>query len=167
MTKKPYRGTTVGFAQSQKQIEGLLAKYHIFDVQHTKGYYVAKRSYCIMITFSYREEKDMEKQPMMVRIVIPVEGEPSAQPSKHRKYEKSLNQMYRALFWYLKSKFESLAFGFEFLQEFLPHIVVAGPNGQLTTVYEGFKPAYLEGLEKGTVPQLPNLFGDNDTEEYE
>ena len=63
--------------------------------------------------------------------------------------EKTRNQLYRALFYYLKAKFESLTFGFveeyneAFIKEFMPYLI-ADKNGQ--TVADLILPKYANAL---------------------
>jgi len=74
--------------------------------------------------------------------------------------EQSKNRVHRALFYYLKSKFEALDFGLiEFMKEFMPHLVVHDKQGKTQTLYEVISPQYNKGLLSGQqsdIKLLPN-----------
>lgn len=153
--RNQYRDTSVHFERSRSQIEAILRKNRIEDIQHTVGFYPAKGVHAIMILFSAEDEVQHRKYP--IRILIPLKHT----PDQAMHYHKDLNQAYRALFWYLKSKFEAIAFGFEFLSEFMPHIVVVNPQGALSTMAEEFIPRLqalpADGSGSVSPPKLEDL----------
>ena len=82
-----------------------------------------------------------------IRIVIPVPESKDAEQAK--------NQIHRALYYYLKSKFEALDFNLvEFTQEFMPHIVLFDKKGASKTVYEMFEPQYRDSLLTGNQSEI-------------
>ena len=144
-TKQPYRDTSVSYTASMKHINDLLAKHGITDSGHHKGWREASQSYAIMVQFTHRLKIDELNQPVPISIVIPL----ASKPGDGRTYDKELNQVYRAMYWYLKAKFEAIAFGFDLIQEFLPHLQVRGPDGQIQGFAEIFLPRYKRALTKG------------------
>ncbi len=123
----PYQGTQVNWMKTQCEITALLAKNGILDSRFS---YVGSQE-LLVLEFVKREKLGGDEEtPVAVRLVVPGVS------------ERNRNQMHRALYYYLKSKFESLQFGFlEFTQEFLPHLVMS--DGQCSaTVYEIMGPQY-------------------------
>ncbi len=108
---KAYKNTKVDYVRSQIAIGKLLNNNGIKDIQHSS---YADKAQILFIKELKVEEKTMK---VGVKIVVPdVE-------------EKNRNQLYRALFYYLKAKFESLTFGFveeyneAFVKEFMPYLI--------------------------------------------
>ena len=109
---RAYRDTKVDSSKTESDIGKLLKKYGINERQFTD------RGDKAEFTFL----KDMKVETGIVKvgvkIVIP------------NITDKNRNQLYRALFYYLKAKFESLDFGFveehqeAFVKEFLPYLIV-------------------------------------------
>src|SRR3990167_7524162 len=91
---KAYKGTKVDYVKSQVSISKLLNQNGIKDIQHTAQQDKAQ----IIFMKELKVENKMTK--VGVKISIPEVS------------EKNKNQLYRALFYYLKAKFESLTFGF-------------------------------------------------------
>ena len=108
---KAYKGTKVDYVQSQVQISKLLNQNGIKDIQHS--------AYQDKATITFLKELKVEDKLMKVGVKISV---PDVE-------EKTKNQLYRALFYYLKAKFESLTFGFveeyneAFVKEFMPYLI--------------------------------------------
>ena len=106
-----YKNTKVDYIKSQMQINQLLEKNGIKDFQHTQS----KDSGTIV--FLKELEVENKKIKVGVKITLPDLA------------EQTRNQLYRALFYYLKAKFESLTFGFveeyneAFVKEFMPYLV--------------------------------------------
>jgi len=144
MDYKAYRHTTVDYMKTQAKISELLRRFEIYDTRWTN------LSDQVIFEFNKKIELDGQEKLAGVRIVIQGAN------------DKNRNQLNRALFYYLKSKMEFLEFGFiEFLQEFMPHLILVGKNGQSMTAYQLFKPQYEKGLitgkGAGEVKMLPNL----------
>lgn len=108
---KAYKGTKVDYVKSQIGINKLLNNNGIKDIQHSN--YQDKAQ----IIFIKELEAEGKKFKVGVKIQVP------------EVTEKNRNQLYRALFYYLKAKFESLTFGFveeyneAFVKEFMPYLI--------------------------------------------
>jgi len=67
--------------------------------------------------------------------------------------------MHRVLFHHLKAKFTAIECGLtEFMEEFMPHLIIMDKNGNSTTMGQTLLPQYKESLESGK--QKPFLLGD-------
>lgn len=110
---KAYKNTKVDFIKSQQQINGLLEKNGIAERQFTDSLEEGKSQ----IIFLKPLEFEGKRFKIGVKITVPSVS------------EKTRNQLYRALFYYLKAKFESLTFGFveeyneAFVKEFMPYLI--------------------------------------------
>ena len=108
---KAYKNTKVDYVRSQIAIGKLLNNNGIKDIQHS--------SYQDKAQIMFIKELKVEEKTMKVGVKIVV---PDVE-------EKNRNQLYRALFYYLKAKFESLTFGFveeyneAFVKEFMPYLI--------------------------------------------
>ena len=108
---KAYKGTKVDFIKSQMSINKILLQNGIKDVQHTQ---MADKSQII-----FMKELKVENKSMKIGVKI----------SLPDVTDRNKNQLYRALFYYLKAKFESLTFGFveeyneAFVKEFMPYLI--------------------------------------------
>ncbi len=140
---KAYRNTTVNYMKTQAKICELLRRHDIYDTRWTN---LADK-----ILFEFNKNIEIENKERTAGIRITISGID----------DKNRNQVSRALFYYLKSKFEFLEFGFiEFLQEFMPHLLLTGKDGNSVTAYQMFKPQYEKGLllkgDMGEVKMLPD-----------
>lgn len=108
---KAYKNTKVDYVKSQIAISKLLNNNGIKDIQHT--------SHQDKVQIVFIKEMKIEEKNMKVGVKIAV---PEVD-------ERNRNQLYRALFYYLKAKFESLTFGFveeyneAFVKEFMPYLI--------------------------------------------
>ena len=108
---KAYKGTKVNFIKSQMSINKILLQNGIKDVQHTQ---MADKSQIV-----FMKELKVENKSMKIGVKI----------SLPDVTDRNKNQLYRALFYYLKAKFESLTFGFveeyneAFVKEFMPYLI--------------------------------------------
>ena len=108
---RAYSTTKVDYIRSQMQINKLLQDNGIRDFQHTQEKDRAR------IVFLKELEVEGKKIKVGVKITLPDATEITR------------NQLYRALFYYLKAKFESLTFGFveeyneAFVKEFMPYLI--------------------------------------------
>lgn len=107
-----YKNTKVHYIKTQTQINMLLNKNGIYQHQHTK-----MENSCDL-----KFIKDLEMSGKKVKVGIKI-----TLPDVE---EQNMNQLYRALFYYLKAKFESLTFGFveeyneAFVKEFMPYLIM-------------------------------------------
>lgn len=98
----------------------------------------------IICEFSYPTTLEEKEVLLGVRIVVPL-------PKSAKNVEQSKNQLHRALFYYLKTKFEALNFGLvEFVQEFMPHLVIFDKQGRSGTVYQMIGEKITKGYVAGT-----------------
>ena len=108
---KAYSNTKVDYVKSQMVINKLLRDNGIEDSQHSN---IQGKAQILFI-----KELDVEGKMMKVGIKISISDV----------NDKNRNQLYRALFYYLKAKFESLTFGFveeyneAFVKEFMPYLI--------------------------------------------
>lgn len=108
---KAYKNTKVDYVKSQVCISKLLNQNGIKDIQHS--------SYQDKAQIMFIKELKVEDKLMKVGVKIQI---PEVS-------DKNKNQLYRALFYYLKAKFESLTFGFveeyneAFVKEFMPYLI--------------------------------------------
>ena len=91
---KAYKNTKVDYAKSQIGINKMLNNNGIKDIQHS--------SFEDKVRILFIKELKVENKLMKVGVKIEI---PEVE-------EKMKNKLYRALFYYLKAKFESLTFGF-------------------------------------------------------
>lgn len=162
-----YRTTKVPYGQSQSDIQKLLTKHEIYDVQFTNiGWETAKRSglemdegtMAVMLLFQKQVQlPDGRGGNIPVRIVIP-----NVRPDNH-----SLNQHYRVLYWYLKTKFEAVESGLvEFAEEFMAHLQIQGRGGTMGRLWEMFRKGFYKSIGDGTQGNaglLPPMGGDDET----
>ena len=147
-----YRTTTVHWGKSQADIMRLLSKQGILDTRFT----MLESRQEVICEFNYPCELEGKKVQLGVRIQVPLPGQ-----GRMRDGDRIKNQAHRALFYYLKTKFEALQFGLvEFIQEFLPHLTIMDKSGRQATVYqmvgEKLKHGYITGTQAG-VKLLENL----------
>ncbi len=141
-----YKNTKVDYVKSQVGISKLLNNNGIKDIQHSMFQDKAQ----IMFIKELKVEDKMIK--VGVKIVVP-EVE-----------EKNKNQLYRALFYYIKAKFESLTFGFveeyneAFVKEFMPYLVT---DKQGNTVADIILPKLNKAI--GNIEEGAQLYLEDDT----
>jgi len=137
-TIKAYKHTSVAWGKSQANITKLLTEYGIQDTRFT---FLQSRNELIC-EFNYPTKIEDKDVSIGVRILVPI--------PKLEDLEKAKNQIHRALFYYLKTKFEALSFGLvEFTQEFMPHLVIFDKQGNSKTLYQIISPQYSKGLITG------------------
>ena len=143
-TVKAYKQTQVNWGKSQAQITKLLDQQGIIDVRFT----FLQSQNSLICEFNYPTKIDDKDVSIGVRILLPIQ----------RENEKAKNQIHRALFYYLKTKFEALNFGLvEFIQEFMPHLVVFDKKGQSKTLYQIISPQYKRGMVTGKQKEITML----------
>lgn len=160
-----YRDTSVPWGTTQGQIVKMLADRKIYDVQFTNvSAETAKRSgldmpdntIAIMLVFQKEEILDNGLHGTIpVRIIVPgIDTD-----------NKTLNQYYRLLYWYLKSKFEAIDTGLvEFAEEFMAHLQISSGNA-FGRLWDRFKTGYYRAIGSGQMPDanlLPPVIDDKD-----
>ena len=138
MTKyQSYQSTTVPVVKTQSQIEKMLVEHGAVKTHFMKDY-----------------EKDMVILAWERKIIL--DGSPKIQPLMHHISfrDRKEAQVYRALFYHLKAKFEAVDFQIvSFEEEFLPYFLVKLPDGKPGTIAEYFVP----DLHHGMLPQMKQL----------
>ena len=133
---KSYKQTKVNWGKSQAQIAKLLETQGILDVRIS--FLLSKN--ILVCEFNYPTKLEGKITNLGVRIALPV-------PDTS---ERAKNQIHRALFYYLKTKFEALNFGLvEFIKEFMPYLVVFDKHGNSQTLFQIISPQYLQGVITG------------------
>lgn len=134
---KNYINTKVDWAKSQSSITKLLNSKGIYETRFTN---LEDR-----FALEFRFVENGISKPLTVRIVVPLEKIDNEE--KHKKY---INQLYRVLFYHLKAKFIAIESGLtEFIQEFMPHLVIMDKLGNSTTMSQALLPQYKKNLETG------------------
>lgn len=142
---KAYQGTSVNWAKSQTQIVKLLNSKGIFESRFTN---LADK---FALEFKVAESKKVMfkigvEKGITIRIVVPF-----AQTHDDKGRERELNRLHRVLFNHLKAKFVAIESGVtEFMEEFMPHLVVMSKDGNSTTMGQALLPQYKKSIETGT-----------------
>ena len=135
---KAYKGTKVNWAKSQIAIVKMLNQRKIYQTRFTN----LEDKFAIEFSVNLPE---LEK-PVSVRILVPIDY--NGDDEKKRTQE--LNILHRVLFFHLKAKFVAIDSGLtEFMEEFMPHLIVMDKNGNSTTVGQVMLPQYKKSLESG------------------
>lgn len=159
-----YRNTTVNWGKTQADIMKMLNKRGINDIQFTNisretmarnGLEMKPNTYAIVLVFQKPERMpDGTTGNIPVRILI---------PNIRQDDNRSLNQFYRLLFWYLKSKFEAIDTGLvEFAEEFMAHLQITSSKGFVGRLWDNFKGNYYAAIgrgEQGNANLLPPISG--------
>lgn len=134
---KAYKGTNVNWAKSQTAIVKMLSSKGIYQTRFTN--LQDKFAVEFLATLSEHEK------PVGVRILVPI------QPTENeKKREQELNRLHRVLFYHLKAKFVAIESGLtEFMEEFMPHLIVMDKQGNSTTMGTVLLPQYKKNLESG------------------
>src|SRR3990167_2814293 len=141
---KAYRGTKVAWAKTQTKIVKLLNSKKIFETRFTN----------LQNKFVLEFRAINEAKPIAIRIIVPLKSQ-----STENKQQQELNIMHRVLFHHIKAKFIAIECGLtEFMEEFMPHLIIMDKNGNSTTMGQTLFPQYKESLESGK--QKPFLLGD-------
>lgn len=163
---KSYKDTPVSWTVTQGQIVKMLSDRKIFDVQFTNvsaataersGLKMQANTIAIMLVFQKEEQMPSGVSGMIpVRVIVP------GVPTDNR----SLNQHYRMLYWYLKTKFEAIDTGLvEFAEEFMAHLQIAN-RGTFGRLWDKFRGGYYKAIETGQMPDA-NLLPPGFTDESE
>jgi hypothetical protein len=158
---KSYRDTSVPWGTTQGQIVKMLSDRDINDVQFTNisketaersGLSLEDGTIAIILVFQKLVQlPDGTSGMIPVRIMVP----------NVYTDNRSLNQYYRLLYWYLKSKFEAIDTGLvEFAEEFMAHLQIGDNRGGFGRLWDKFKGGYYKAIGSGTMPEsnlLPPL----------
>ena len=146
---QPYKETEVPWERSKGEITGLLMQYGAKGVQWTDIF----DRWEIDFKFAYEVTDEQKGTTSTIGVQIKV---PIRKPVKKDRYgsvaelkqedqRRAMNQAYRAVYWWMKSQFEAVAFGIQKLEQvFLSQMLYQLPDGRTTTVYEAFKAGIVE-----------------------
>lgn len=135
---QPYSDTGVHWSRSQPQIIKLLNDRGIYSTRFT--------NLSDKFAMEFVTPVPGQTKPVGVRIVIPLRYK----GDDDKKRQQELNRLHRVLFYHLKAKFVSIDSGLtEFMEEFMPHLIITDKNGNSTTMGEVLLPQYRDNLENG------------------
>ena len=147
MKNYAYKGTSVNWAKSQTAIVKILNVRGIYQTRFTN------LEDKFAVEFIAPQEKG---KPVSVRVLVPIKYK----GDDEKKRGQELNVMHRVLFHHLKSKFVAVDSGLtEFMEEFMPHLIMMDKHGNSTTLGQILLPQYKDNLESGEQKQF-NLLGD-------
>lgn len=141
-TYEPYKGTTVPIERSQMAIRKIFDAYHIYAHQFSEapGEQLIEIRWSRKLVIDENGQKRDVLQPCKMRVSY-----------KGRRSE----QVWRAIYYHLKAKFEIVMFGIiSYEEEFLPYFEVRLPDGSVGTIAEAMVPALAEG-RKPDILALP------------
>ena len=134
---KAYKNTLIHWSKSQTGIVKLLTFRKIHESRFTN---LEDR-----FALEFRVVENGISKPLAVRIVVPFQ---TSKDDKGR--EQELNRLHRVLFYHLKAKFVAIESGLtEFMEEFMPHLVIMDKQGNSTTMGQALLPQYKQGIESG------------------
>ena len=147
MKNYAYKSTSVNWAKSQTAIVKLLTARGIYQTRFTN------LEDKFVIEFLAPQD---EGKPVGVRVIVPFKY--TGQDEKRKQQE--LNRMHRVLFYHLKAKFVAIDSGLtEFMEEFMPHLIVMDKKGNSSTMGQVLLPQYKESIESGEQKSF-RLLGD-------
>lgn len=133
-----YKGTSVNWSKSQTAIVKMLTSKGIYQTRFTN----LEDKFAVEFLAALNENE----KPVGVRILVPIKETGNNQ----KKREQELNRLHRVLFYHLKAKFVAIESGLtEFMEEFMPHLIVMDKNGNSTTMGTVLIPQYKKNLESG------------------
>ena len=94
----------------------------------------------------FRAKLPNHEKPIGVRIQVPI----NYHGENEKKRLQELNMLHRVLFYHLKAKFIAIEAGLtEFLEEFMPHLIIPNKDGGSTTLGQAMLPQYTQAIESG------------------
>lgn len=150
-----YKNTSVHWGKTQADIMKMFAARGIGDVQFTTisqhtaaqgGLMMDDDTMAVLITFQKQETLPNGVSGMIpVRILV---------PNVPANNDQQLNQHYRLIYWYLKSKFEAIDTGLvEFAEEFMAHLQLTDQQkGTVGRLWDSFKRGYYNAISSGQQP---------------
>lgn len=132
---KAYKKTKVAWAKTQAKIIKLLNSKKIWETRFTN----------LQDKFVLEFRAMNDEKPIAIRIIVPIQNQ-----STENKQQQELNQMHRVLFHHLKAKFTAIECGLtEFMEEFMPHLIIMDKSGNSTTIGQTLLPQYKKSLDSG------------------
>ena len=167
---KSYQNTPVTWTVTQQQITKMLNERGIVDIQFSSigqetaakgGLEMKPNTFAIMILFQKNQHFDDGRSGSIpVRIIL---------PNVPQGDQRVLNQHYRLLYWYLKSKFEAIDSGLvEFAEEFMAHLQITNQSGFTARLWDTFKNKFYRAIgsgEQGNANFLPPILPDKEGED--
>ena len=133
-----YKHTQVSWAKSQTSIVKLLNAHKIYQTRFTN----LEDKFAIEFMANVPESP----KPVGVRILVPIKYK----GNDEKKRTQELNSLHRVLFHHLKAKFIAIESGLtEFMEEFMPHLIVMDKKGNSTTMGQVLLPQYKSSLDNG------------------
>lgn len=133
-----YKGTSVHWSKTQVQIVKMLNARKIYQTRFTN----VKDNFAM----EFVVEDPKQKKPVGVRIVVPLLYKGDAEGKRLH----DLNRLHRVLYHHLKAKFVAIDSGLtEFMEEFMPHLIIMDKNGNSSTMGQQLLPQYRKQLESG------------------
>lgn len=137
--KPPYENTKVDPDDTKMQIDKLLRAYGVSQIQWTTDYANSQ------VKLAFKVEAEING----VKKIIGLQLEPPTFATKRRTWSPTKgyvivfapnwSQSMRLLYYWLKVKLESVAYGFSSIEkEFLSQVMVSLPSGEIKTVGELF-----------------------------
>ena len=135
---KAYKKTSVNWSKSQTSIVKMLNSKKIYQTRFTNLF--------DKFAVEFMSEISGQSKPVAVRILVPF----IYSGNDEKKREQELNRLHRVLFYHLKAKFIAIESGLtEFMEEFMPHLIVMDKNGNSSTMGQVLLPQYKQNLESG------------------
>ena len=135
---KAYKNTSVNWSKSQTSIVKMLNSKKIYQTRFT--------NLSDKFAIEFMSEISGQSKPVAVRILVPF----IYSGNDEKKREQELNRLHRVLFYHLKAKFIAIESGLtEFMEEFMPHLIVMDKNGNSSTMGQVLLPQYKKNLESG------------------
>ncbi|MEK6884528.1 MAG: hypothetical protein AABY22_33155 [Nanoarchaeota archaeon] len=148
MKNLAYKSTSVNWAKTQTAIVKMLTQRKIFQTRFTN----MENKFAVEFL---APQENMDK-PIGVRVVVPF----IYSGDNEEKRQRELNRLHRVLFYHLKAKFVAIDSGLtEFMEEFMPHLIVMDKKGNSTTLGQMLLPQYKNSLESGEQKDF-KLLGD-------
>ena len=146
---KAYKNTSVNWAKSQTAIVKLLNQRGIYQTRFTN----LEKKFAIEFV---APQPGTNSKPVGIRILVPLQYD----GDNDEKRQKDLNRLHRVLFYHLKAKFVAIDSGLtEFMEEFMPHLIIMDAKGNSTTLGQSIIPQYTKALESGEQKDF-KLLGD-------
>lgn len=129
---KAYQSTNTQVAKSQEDIRRILVKYGADGVQFSEDWKEMVLHIRFLYTIGATQYRVIFKVPIPRAETTTATGRKKTQNQRdilQRQYERGI---WRAIFWAIKSRMESIEFGIETFQEaFLSHFEIPGSNQQI------------------------------------
>ena len=135
---RAYGGTRVNWSKSQTAIVKMLNRRGIYQTRFTN----LEDKFAV----EFAATLPGFTKPVSVRILVPIRYK----GDNEEKRQRELNVLHRVLFYHLKSKFIAIDAGLtEFMEEFMPHLILMDGKGNSSTLGQAMLPQYRERIESG------------------